>query len=523
VYPTPYYMVPEQVEDPAKREERLGFIGRISAMIQAFTSNVDVREDLVSLAPGEVLSRTGTRDALWGALSQLWGVASPLDYIKTVDDCRRLGETNPIFSAIRRKLTRTIAEVPTTVKFAESDRTAEASEIATACIKRIQWNEKKEERLGKMLDEGGQSSEVVLSTQRRGIDRVEYRPHDSIRPLVDRQGAFLDPKEAYEQIDRSTGGTAAVAKFALWQIVDVNLEESAFHNRGIPHLQSARQVLEYVGIMTRGLMQKWLRESGSIEHFSLEDSRHPSDIDEFVERNQAALRAGPENAVRQFITRGKWDIKRIFADSKAQSTEAIDFMIDLVLLASGVSREVMGWKGHLTLKDMVEVAIANYYQVLNKIQSRDNVALAKVIDLELMLHGIVPADVPYEIEGGRFELVRHAEIPKEAIETRVVSRNDIRRSCGLPPVDDPAWEIPGYYNTEEEALEMARASGIDVDRTGQQPSAESDAMTTSDLPVPAVISGEKRRKVADMFVDSRVPSSVRLLNNMLGDMRRRAA
>jgi hypothetical protein len=205
--------------------------------------------------------------------------------------------------------------------------------------------------------------------------------------------------------------------------------------------------------MTKGLMQKWVRESGSIEHFNLEEADNWNEVEEFKDNNQATLNASPESLVRQFFTKGKVNIERIIADAKASSTtDPADFMLELFFLSVGVPKEILGYKAHVVIKDMIEVAVENYYQLLNKIQNRLFVGLRQLIDLELLLNGILPEDVPYRIEGGKFKQIKQVTIPKEVIAQGAVSLNDLRRSAQLAPNPHPLFDVPG--------LKMTSALGI---------------------------------------------------------------
>lgn len=450
----------------SSRAERrkVGVVTKVTAMLQAFKTNIEVPEDLVVPAKDEVLSRTGSRHLAAHAF-EIFGVST--DYRSAVTDCVSLAEKNPVFSPIIRKLTRTVAEAETRVVFdnaifseEETDTTTKASEIVNKMLARIQWDNRKEEYIRSMLNEGGLSLELVVSNKQDRVDRVEYRPHYSIVPLSNSQGAFEDARRAFNQVD-SMG--RVLATFALWQLADVNLEESAFHNRGVPHLQAARQLLQYTGMMTKGLMQKWIRESGSIEHFNLEDARKWEEVDRFRRENEETLNASPDNLVRQFFTKGKVEIERITADTVSQDTTSIEFMLDLIFLAAGVAKEILGFKSKVVIKEMIEVAVDTYFQQLQKIQTRLHSVLRKVIDFELLINGIIPEDVPYKIVGGRFEVTRQVKkIPKEAIEIGAVSINDIRRSINLPSFVHPMWDIPGLYNDSITARKIARASGIDL-------------------------------------------------------------
>jgi len=465
---------------PSVTPKKISLINKFTAMMQAFRKDVEVPENLVVPAATETLSRTGTRHPQHHAFA-LFGIRH--DYFSAVRDVTKLAETNPIFSPIIRKLTRTVSDADTRIVFEDAIQVSEevktdpqvvkAKEIVRKLLTRVGWDEKKEDFIRAMLNEGGLSLEVVTSSEKDRVDRIEYRPHQSIFPMSDRQGSFINPQLAYVQKD---GLGKIIASFALWQMLDVNLEESSFHNRGVPHLQTARQLLQYTGLMTKGLMQKWIRESGSIEHFNLEDARKWEEVDKFREVNEDMLNASPESLIRQLFTRGKVNIERLTADTNSQDTKSLEFMLDLIFLAAGVPREIIGFKSNVLIKDMIDVAVDNYYQQLQKIQKRLFVVLRKVINFELLINDILPEDVPFTIQGGKFEVLRQVKkIPKEAIAEGVVSANDIRRSINLPALIHPMWDIPGLYNDPITARAIAKLSGIELPFEEDEEFEEEDA------------------------------------------------
>lgn len=439
-----------------RNQKRMGMVARITSWLQrTFGRNPDMREDMVVPDEREILTRMGRRHPELTYVYELYKVS--YEYQEAVSQCRHLSEHNPIFSRVTRKLTGTIAEIPTEVVFEDEadEQSQQANEIVKSLFRRVQADEKKENFLKAMLNEGGISFEVILSSMRNSVDRIEYRPHNSICPQTNDAGAFLDPKRAYTQIDPIAQGE--LASFALWQIVDVNLEESYYHDRGIPHLQSARQLLKFINVMTKGVMQKWVRESGSIEHFNLEEAEKWDEVEKFKSENETTLNASPESLVRQFFSKGKVNVERLLADAKSSTTtDPADFMLELFFLACGVPKEVLGFKAHTVIRDMITVAIDNYYQLLNKIQSRLFVAYRKLIDFELLLNGILPEDVPYRIEGGKFKQLKQVTIPKEAVTQGATSLNDQRRAIQLQPYPHPLFDIPGFKMNTTIALLLWR-------------------------------------------------------------------
>jgi hypothetical protein len=454
-----YLMALDPPATPAQRARKRGLIARWTAIAQAWRGNLDAPEDVVVPSPTETLSTVGQARVLFPYVSELFALSA--DYIQAVRQIRVLVEDNPVFKAIDRKIAWSVGRAPTTIKLEKETRAGnKARRILEAMLERVKFDEQKPDLAAKMLREGGTSLEVIMSSAREMIDRVEYRPHDSIRPLKNKQNRFVNPNRAFQQVDAAGG---VIAEFALWQLVDVNLEESLQHNRGIPHLQAARLQLEHSNTMGRGLVQKWIREAGSIEHFNIKNARRWPEVMRFKKENEAALEASPDNLVRQLFTMGETEVKRITADSSSFDTDSIEFVIDLIFLLAGTPKELFGFRFKSgAMREMIKLLTDHHNQTLDHVETRLFLAARKVCNWELLAHGINPEYVPYELCGGEFKPTRQVRIQKETIEMGAASVNDLRRASNLPPYPHPAFEIPGLYITPAMARALAADKGIEL-------------------------------------------------------------
>ena len=337
---------------------------------------------------------------------EIFGMST--DYLSGVMDCKRLSEANPIFSGILDKVVGPVADVESYVKVDKINGQEKHRMIIpiekelNRLITEVRWNERKDELLRNLLNEGGTSLEIVSDNQGT-IRALEYRPHYTIVPLLV-NGRVANPEAAYQQIDIMTRDI--LATFAKWQIVDLNWKESAFGDRGIPYLMASRRLLSSVGDMIDGVVRKWLRSGGEIEFFSLKGAKSWQDVEEFQSKNSADLRPSSKNLVRQFFAKGDIDVERLHGDKTDDDTAVVEFLLELIFLATGVSKEIMGFKGHLVLKDMASISLESYYRLLNRLQSKGHAALRRACDIQLLTRyskfGVLPEQVDYQIVGGRF-------------------------------------------------------------------------------------------------------------------------
>ena len=269
-------------------------------------------------------------------------------------------------------------------------------------IANVEWNERKEEHLRNLLNEGGLSMELVAD--RQGIVRaLEYRPHYTIRSLKV-NGNIVDPEHAYDQIDIQSRQT--VASFAKWQIAETNWRESSFHDRGIPYFASARKILGSIGDMINGVVQKWMRSGGEIEVYGLKDAKEWTDVEMFKQNNRENLSPSSKLLIRQIFTKGEVAVQRLHGDASENDTAIVEFLLELIFLATGVSKEIMGFKGQLVIRDMASLSVESYFRLLNRAQRRLHQVLRRTCDIQMLMqfakYGVLPENCEYDVVGGTF-------------------------------------------------------------------------------------------------------------------------
>ncbi|GEM_PF-3110708 len=388
----------------ANISENINNIVRSVTSLWSRSAGAEVKD--ISIPTSEIGSRYDSRMGQQLMAFDIFGVSS--DYLTGVIDCKRLSENNPIFSGLMDRVVGPVADAESYVKIDKIDG-REGHPMAKVITKDlnklieiVKWNDNKDEYLRHMLNEGGLSCEVIADSQ--GIVRaLEYRPHYTIEPqLVN--GKIVNPDEAYHQIDSLS--REVIATFAKWQIAESTWKKSAFQTRGIPYLMASRRMLSSVGDMVNGVVSKWMRSGGEIEVFNLKNATQWKDVDEFKNNNLTDLTPNSKRLIRQLFTKGDVEVQRLHGDNMQDSTAVIEFLLELIFLATGVSKEVVGFKGHLVLKDMASISLDSYYRLLSRVQSRSHVVLRRACDIQLLTqvakYGVLPEQVEYEIVGGSF-------------------------------------------------------------------------------------------------------------------------
>jgi len=186
----------------------------------------------------------------------------------------------------------------------------------------------------------------------------------------------------------------------------VNWKESSFTDRGVPYLMSSRRIMSSIGDMINGVVSKWLRSGGEIEYFGLKEAKGWDDVEKFKEINKTDLIPTSKNLIRQIFTKGDIAIDRLHGDSTKDDTAVIEFLLEIVFLATGIAKEVMGFKGQVVLKDMASLSLESYFRLMNRLQAKGHQVLRRACDIQLLTrfgkYGVLPEEVDYQIVGGRF-------------------------------------------------------------------------------------------------------------------------
>jgi hypothetical protein len=113
------------------------------------------------------------------------------------------------------------------------------------------------------------------------------------------------------------------------------------------------------------------------------------------------------------------NVQRLHGDNIQDNTAAIEFLLELIFLSTGVSKEIAGFKGHVVLKDMASISLDSYYRLLNRLQNRGHAVLKRIIETQMLLQfgkfTVLPEELEYEIVGGYFS----SEMTEQKVNTTV--------------------------------------------------------------------------------------------------------
>jgi hypothetical protein len=111
--------------------------------------------------------------------------------------------------------------------------------------------------------------------------------------------------------------------------------------------------------------------------------------------------------VRQFYGRGNIEVNRVHGDWLDGDTVAIEFLLEIIFMAVGVPKEILGFKGHVVIRDMAELSQTSYTELLQSVQDKNHWILRKACDMQILLSNqkfhLLPEDVEYDVVGEDFQ------------------------------------------------------------------------------------------------------------------------
>ncbi len=253
----------------------------------------------------------------------------------------------------------------------------------------------------KGLIEGDICLQVVVD--KNEIVKLVRMPAFQMRRNSNDQDTFDDPLKAFAQVDPLSGAAFALeltqtdvdAWFAEWQIVHARWNHLG-GRYGNSMFRSSRGSYKKIreGEMDMAIRRK--TRAGIKYVHELEDAT-PLEIEAYKERNKDVL-ANAFAAVSDFFTNKKTKVSAIQGDAKLNEIKDVLHHINTMFVGSPIPKSLLGY-GEDINRDVLNKQEAQYLRKLEMVEDWINDQVIKpIIDLQLLLIGILPESVTYEIQ-----------------------------------------------------------------------------------------------------------------------------
>lgn len=210
-------------------------------------------------------------------------------------------------------------------------------------------------------------------------------PTETLKPIVDINGQFKDPRSAYEQWDWYAG--KVVARFALWQLNLVRIRPDNYDNWGCfgrPYLDAARECWRQLRMTERDLVvRRHTRAPMRLSHV-LEGAQS-----EDLKAYEAQVYNKQNKVTTDFVTNRKGGVTALQGDANLDQIADVAHLLDTFFSAAPAPKGLFGYVGDLS-RDILEDLKRDYYDELDALQDTVSFGYELGFRLDLLLHGINP-------------------------------------------------------------------------------------------------------------------------------------
>jgi hypothetical protein len=272
-----------------------------------------------------------------------------------------------------------------------------------AMFKRLSLHSLLDDWMRATLKDGDGFFELGVDEQRQ-IALVTRKPTLEMIRNTDRFDLFKDPAAAfYWTGDMPTFGREipdGAVPFAQWQIVHARWDHDSGARYGFPLFGSATQIYQYVQDGEKNMaIRRKVRSGMRIAH-NVQGGQDA--VDEYMRNNQDAV-SDPYVAIAEYF--GNSQITAIQGDANLAQIEDVKHHIATLGFASPLTMGLLGYGENLN-RDVLDDQAKKYKTTLANTRAWLSAEIVRpMVNVQLLLAGMLPDDVEYEIQ-------YHAE-PKE--------------------------------------------------------------------------------------------------------------
>lgn len=399
-----------------------------------------------------------------------------------IADLRRLADDEPRFARALRKLAReavrkgvriTLQEGPSRGPVAGRYRRAQA--ILEDTLKTCDLSPAKLRSWAWALPLEGDLFVQVVVADGRVVD-AKRMPSASMERNTDSQDRFFDVQRAFSQIDIQTN--TDITQFAAWQIHHERWNHLDGERYGRSEFLQLRrparnlQLLEQAQVIRRIVRAalRLLHKVGNKDKPGL--ARDVEDYKAF--NNLAAQSKGgydPTIAMRDYYGNGLTEVVAIPGDPNVHEIADLEYFRDAFAAGTGVPKAMLGWADKEINRDILKDQIEQWLKEVQDLTDAIKNVVRTVLDLALLLAGIDPETVPYDLvfsqnttETASERQSRVAAALQAGLISRRIAVGAVAEDYDFDDVDRVLAEIE-----DDEARRLVKAEAIAA-TTGKEPS-----------------------------------------------------
>jgi hypothetical protein len=316
---------------------------------------------------------------------------------------------------------------------------------------------------------------------------LERMPAVSMERNTNAQNRFFDVNRAFSQIDIQTQTT--VANFAEWQIGHYAWKLVPGDRYGQSQYVQARRPARQLMVAEQAQVTRRVARASLRIHHAVGNQENPGDqraIDAYKANNNLTAQSkgglNPNVALIDFYSNGVGSITAIPGDPNLEKIEDIEYLQALYVAALRVPAPLLGIAVKDINRDILQDQIAEWLKEVQTLTDAIAQVLRDTLDFALMLAGIDPSTVTYDVRFSSNSVETGTEFFK-----RMLSLRQNTRGSGKNAIPDPLVSretlltlMAEYIGIKDIAAELAKLDAEDV-RLDEKAMAQSQAAAAAAL------------------------------------------
>lgn len=385
--------------------------------------------------PRRTGTETGRRTTDENALRYLYRQMQPDFELRAVIlDIRRMDRLDPRIKKIHGRMARTATKGGLRLE-GKGAENARLQRLWTAFESRLGLDRqtKLESDCRGLVMEGNLPMQWVINDAGQVIAGLRM-PTESLQPLVDDSGRFIDPGKAYAQYDLAL--SRQIATFPLWQLTMERLSPDSLDDHGAlgrPYLDATRAAWRMLTMTEQDLVIRRrqrapLRFAHVLEGATSEQLAAYKNTVEFEQRADAIC--------TDFYLNKKGGVTALQGDANLDQIADVAHLLDTFFAGAPAPKGLFGFADGLS-RDILEDLKRDYYEEIDALQDTLSWVYEQGFRLELLLAGLNPNAQPFYI---RF-IERRTETPNQAADRALKYQ-----ALGVPP--PLCWDTAGLDPNE---------------------------------------------------------------------------
>jgi hypothetical protein len=267
-----------------------------------------------------------------------------------------------------------------------------------------------------------------------GLKRM---PAISMERNTDSQDRFFDESRAFSQLDIQTQQT--VADFTSWQIAHYRWKHIPGERYGQSQFIQARRPARQLMVTEQAQVTRRVARAALRIHHAVGNTDNPgstADIEAYKAQNNLAQASkggtNPQVALVDHFTNGVGSITAIPGDPNLEKIEDIEYLQDIYLCALTTPAPLIGVAVKNINRDILQDQMAEWLKEVQTLTSTISQMIRDTLDFALMLEGVDPASVHYDL----IFSTNSVESPTDLIKRLLLLRQNTRGS-GKNAIPDP--------------------------------------------------------------------------------------